>query len=166
MNKASFTVSPSNLSSCTISIFCSRNDFCIYVWCIGPTTLVYFGHKSSIYLFSGNVLGPQWEISGIVHRYDGLGLCIDLLLCYEILAWPRMYPIDWTSLLEFWAGSQSPKIVFSSFSRVSPPIFSTPNTISSFPFYTLFLVELSWWQNLPHVCGTYHFRGKGNSLDL
>ena len=46
------------------------------------------------------------------------------------------------------------------------PIFSTPNTISSFPFYTLFLMELSLWQNLPHECGTHHFRGKGDSLDL
>ena len=126
MNKASFTMSPSKLSSCTISIFCSRNDFCIYVWCVGPTTLVCFGHKPSIYLISGNDLGPQWEISGIVHRYDGLGLCIDLLLCYEIITWPRMYPIDWTSLPEFWAGSQSPKIVLLSFSHVSHSNFFNP----------------------------------------
>ena len=42
--------------------------------------------KPSINLFFANVLGSQQDILGVVCRYDGLGLPLYPLLCYEFLA--------------------------------------------------------------------------------
>lgn len=52
-----------------------------------------FGRKPSINLLSDDVFDPQWEILGIVHRCDGLGLPIDSQLCHVSLVdstthWP------------------------------------------------------------------------------
>lgn len=52
-----------------------------------------FGPKPSINLLFDDVFGLQWEILGIVHRCDGLGLPIDSQLYYEFLTedtthWP------------------------------------------------------------------------------
>ena len=53
----------------------------------------------SINLFSANVLGPQWEILGVVCHYDGLGLPLYLSLCYEFLAEDATHGLNFPSCI-------------------------------------------------------------------
>lgn len=123
------------------------------------------GPKSSINLLFDDVLGTQWEIPRIVSRYDGLGLPIDLWLHHVFLA----NNITHRPNFPFWVPSRTlihkDNVLFP-FSLFLTLIFPTPNTITSLPFYTLLLMEFSWWQNLPHECGTHRFKGQTDHLGL
>ena len=102
------------------------------------------------------VLAPHWKTPRILCHYDGLGLPINPQLCLEF----SIEDISHWSNFPFWVLSMTldPQGLCSCLSLVFlTPIFPTPNTITSFPFYTFLLVESSWWQNLPHMCGTHQF---------
>ena len=84
------------------------------------------------------VLAPHWKTPRIVCHYDGLGLPIDPQICLEFLTEDTSH---WSNF-PFWVPSMTldPQGLCSCLSLVFlTPIFPTPNTITSFPFYTFLL---------------------------
>lgn len=107
----------------------------------------------------------QWETPSVIYAMMDHTLILFLVGLRMRPSWEG-FP---TAKLLVWGPSKTlviPKLCSHFLSCLSPQFCS--NSFFSFPslFYTLPLEELSWWQNIPYVCGSYQFWDLGDSLCL